>query len=58
MKRIVLPGHGTPTTFNSKSDSKVTVLTNGRRIKVALKANVPTRVEFLGSLSVRTLEAA
>lgn len=51
MKRIVLPGHGTATTFTPTRDSVVTVLTNGRRISLALKANQPTRVEFLGSLA-------
>jgi hypothetical protein len=52
MKRIVLPGHGTATTFTPTRDSVVTVLTNGQRIPIALKANQPTRVEFLGSLAV------
>ena len=51
LKRIVLPGHGTPTTFTSKVDSQVTVLASGRMITVDLQANVPTRVEFVKSLS-------
>src|SRR5690606_6337742 len=50
-KRIVLPGHGTPTTFTVKEDSVIGVFANGRLINVSFKANVPTRVEFLGSLS-------
>lgn len=53
MKRIVLPGSGTPTTFRSAEDSTVGVLANGRLVTVALKANVPTRIEFLNSLDLR-----
>lgn len=52
MKRIVLPGSGTPTTFRSAEDSTVGVLANGRLVTVALKANVPTRIEFLNSLDL------
>lgn len=54
MKRIVLPGHGTPTTFKVAEDSTIGVLANGRLITVALKANVPTRIEFVNSLSMRS----
>lgn len=51
MRRIVLPGFGTATTFTPKEDSVVTVLTNGRRIPINLKAGVVTRIEFLGSVA-------
>jgi hypothetical protein len=50
-KRIVLPGHGTSTTFTVKEDSVIGVFASGRLINVSLKANVPTRVEFLSSLN-------
>lgn len=53
MKRIVLPGHGIPTTFTVPEDSTVGVLANGRVINVAIKANVPTRIEFANSLVSR-----
>lgn len=52
MKRIVLPGYGTPVTFTTTEDSVVGVLTNGQILDVKLTANVPTRIEFLGSISV------
>lgn len=51
MNRVVLPGHGTPATFNVPEDSTVGVFSNGRMFTVSLKANVPTRVEFVKSLS-------
>jgi len=51
LKRIVLPGHGTPTTFTPKEDSVVGIFTNGRMIEVSLKANIPTRIEFVNSLA-------
>jgi hypothetical protein len=50
MKRIVLPGSGTPKTLTVAEDSTVGVLTNGRLITVNLTANVPTRIEFVNSL--------
>lgn len=50
MRRIVLPGFGTATTFNPKVDSIVTVLTAGRRIPIKLKAGQRTRVEFINSM--------
>lgn len=50
MKRIVLPGHGTPTTLTVAHDSTIGVMANGRLIDVPLKANVPTRIEFVNSL--------
>lgn len=52
MRRVVLPGHGTATTFRPETDSTVTVLTNGRRIPIHLKAGEPTRVEFLNSMEL------
>lgn len=52
MKRIVLPGHGTPTTFTVAEDSTIAVFTNGRLVNVDIEANVPTRIEFVGSLSL------
>lgn len=52
MKRIVLPGFGIPTTFTVKEDSTIGVLASGRLIQVALKANVPTRIEFVESLAL------
>lgn len=51
MKRIVLPGYGTPATFNVPEDSTVGVFSGGRMFTVSLKANVPTRVEFVKSLT-------
>lgn len=51
MKRIVLPGAGTATTFKVAEDSTIGVLANGRLVTVALKANVPTRIEFVNSLA-------
>lgn len=50
-KRIVLPGYGTPVTMTVKEDSIVGVRADGRLLSVSLKANVPTRIEFLGSIS-------
>ena len=55
MKRIVLPGHGTATTFPVKEDSVIDVFPNGRMIPVSLKANVPTRIEFVNSLAGSSL---
>lgn len=52
MKRIVLPGYGTPVTMTPTEDSVIGVRCNGRMLSVRLKANVPTRIEFLGSLSL------
>lgn len=54
MKRIVLPGHGTPTTFTVAEDSTIGVLAGGRIFNVALKAGVPTRIEFASSLVTRS----
>lgn len=51
MKRIVLPGTGTPTILTVSEDSTVDVLAGGRLIPVALKAGIPTRVEFVESLN-------
>lgn len=50
MKRIVLPGYGSPVTMTVKEDSTVGVRTNGRLLSIPLEANVPTRIEFLQSL--------
>lgn len=58
MKRIVLPGSGTPTTLRVAEDSTVGVLANGRLITVALQANVPTRIEFVNSLTRLNLGVA
>lgn len=55
MKRIVLPGYGTSTTLTVREDSTIGVLSNGRLLKIALKANVPTRIEFLQSLPPENL---
>lgn len=52
MKRIVLPGYGTPVTMTVKEDSIVGVRTDGRLLSVALKANQPTRIEFVKSLDL------
>lgn len=52
MKRIVLPGYGTPVTMTPTEDSVIGVRCNGRMLSVRLEANVPTRIEFLGSLSL------
>lgn len=51
MMRIVLPGYGTPATFNVPEDSTIGVFSGGRMFTVSLKANVPTRVEFVKSLA-------
>ena len=51
MKRIVLPGSGTPTTFTVAEDSTIGVLADGKLVTVALKANVPTRIVFVNSIS-------
>jgi len=51
LRRIVLPGFGTPTTFTVKEDSNLGVLVNGKMVTVNLKANQPTRIEFLKSLN-------
>lgn len=51
MKRIVLPGYGTPVTMTVKEDSKVGVRADGKLLSISLKANVPTRIEFVGSLA-------
>lgn len=57
MMRIVLPGYGTPATFNVPEDSTIGVFSGGRMFTVSLKANVPTRVEFVKSnLPVRLNE--
>lgn len=53
MKRVILPGFGTPTTFTVPEDSSIRVLASGKLIPIQLKANQPTRVEFAGSLSSR-----
>lgn len=58
MKRIVLPGAGTPTTLRVAEDSTISVFANGRLVSVALEANVPTRIEFVNSLSRLNLRVA
>lgn len=58
MKRIVLPGTGTPTTFCVAEDSTVGVRTGGRLLTVLLKAHEPTRIEFAGSLERVILTSA
>lgn len=52
MKRIVLPGYGTPVTFTPKEDTTVGVLVNGSIVHLTLKAGISTRVEFLDSYVV------
>lgn len=49
MKRIILPGHGTPTTFTVAEDSTVGILANGKLIDVKLKTGT-TRIEFINSV--------
>lgn len=51
MKRIVLPGYGTPVTMTAKEDSEVGVRADGKLLSISLKANVPTRIEFVGSFA-------
>lgn len=50
MKRIVLPGFGTPVTFTPTEDSVVGVMVNGQPVSLKLKAGIATKVEFLRSL--------
>jgi hypothetical protein len=57
MKRIVLPGTGTPTVLTVAEDSTVDVLAGGRLITVSLTANVPTRIEYVNSYSALGLVA-
>lgn len=52
MRRIVLPGYGTATTFSPSEDSIVTVLANGKLIPVSLRAGQITHVEFLNSMEL------
>lgn len=52
MRRIVLPGFGTATTFSPSEDSTVTVFANGRLIPVSLKAGQVTHIEFLNSMEL------
>lgn len=58
MKRIVLPGYGTPVTMTVKEDSIVGVRANGQLLSIHLTANVPTRIEFLKTLSGEVALAA
>lgn len=58
MKRIVLPGTGTPTTFCVVEDSTVGVRAGGRLLTIHLKAHQPTRIEFAGSLERILMNAA
>jgi hypothetical protein len=51
MRTIVLPGQGTPTTFNVPKDTAVTVLINGKLTAIPLKAGV-TKVTFLDALAI------
>lgn len=51
MKRIVLPGVGTPQTITVQEDSTLGVLVNGKRVNLDLQAGVPVRIEFLGGIS-------
>ena len=51
MKTIVLPGHGTPVTMTVKEDSTVGVRADGKLLSISLKANIPTRIEFVGSFA-------
>lgn len=55
MKRIILPGTGSPTTFCMEQDSTIGVRAGGKMITLKLKANEPTRVEFAQSLHVMNL---
>jgi hypothetical protein len=52
MRRIVLPGYGTATTFSPVEDTTVTVLANGKLIPVHLKAGQVTHVEFINSMEL------
>ena len=51
MKRIVLPGFGTPVTFTPREDSAITVRAAGKFITLQLKANTSTRIEFVNSMT-------
>lgn len=51
MKRIVLPGHGTPTIFTVAEDSTIGILANGKLLDIKLKAG-STRIEFVNNLAV------
>lgn len=52
MRRIVLPGYGTATTFSPTEDSTITIDTGNRHIPITLKAGQVTRIEFLNSMQV------
>lgn len=49
---VILPGSGTPRTMTVKEDSVIEFLSNGRMLSVKLRANVPTRIEFLNNLTL------
>lgn len=57
MKRIILPGTGTPVTFCVPEDSYIGVRTAGNLYQVALKANEVTRIEFAQSLNMSAVAA-
>lgn len=52
MRRIVLPGYGTATTFSPSEDSVINVFANGNLIPISLKAGQVTHVEFLNSMEL------
>lgn len=52
MRRIVLPGYGTATTFTPAEDSTVTVFSCGQLIPIRLKAGQVTHIEFLNSMEL------
>lgn len=52
MRRIVLPGHGTATTFSPVEDTTVHVMANGKLIPIKLTAGQITHVEFLNSMEL------
>jgi hypothetical protein len=56
MKRIVLPGFGSATTFTVVEDTELTVMANGKLIPLVLRPGT-TRVEFLGSIGTTALAA-
>jgi hypothetical protein len=51
MRTIVLPGQGTPTTFDVPKDTQITVLIDGKLTAVPLRAGV-TKITFLDALAV------
>lgn len=57
METIILPGYGTPVTLTVPEDTVMGVRADGRMLTISLKANTPTRVDFLKSRQVLSLVA-